>query len=425
MCATSLLDNVKAYFDEAARVMDLDSGLKKVLTEPERVHIVNMPARVAGKLEVFQGYRVQHSNVRGPYKGGVRFHPSVELSEISALAALMTWKCSLLNIPYGGAKGGITCDPGSMTKRELEALTRAYTRALMPNIGPHIDIPAPDVNTDEQTMAWMVDEASRMTGQNMFPLVTGKPIGLGGSLGRRESTGYGVAAVTVAALKKMGIDPTQASIAVQGFGKVGSWAALRLAGWGCKIVAISDVSGGKYRKEGLDMGAVQEHIRNSKKHLLEGYTAPGVVNISNDQLLTLDCDVLIPAALENQITLEVAKSMKAKLIVEGANGPVVPDADAVLAERGIISVPDILANAGGVTVSYFEWVQNLQGLSWPFDEVINKLDKMMVECLDDVWNASRELGCTLRTAAFVLAIRRVVETMSLKSDYTRVVSQEW
>ena len=425
MCATSLLDNVKAYFDEAARVMDLDSGLKKVLTEPERVHIVNMPARVAGKLEVFQGYRVQHSNVRGPYKGGVRFHPSVELSEVSALAALMTWKCSLLNIPYGGAKGGITCDPGSMTKRELEALTRAYTRALMPNIGPHIDIPAPDVNTDEQTMAWMVDEASRMTGQNMFPLVTGKPIGLGGSLGRRESTGYGVAAVTVAALKKMGIDPTQASIAVQGFGKVGSWAALRLAGWGCKIVAISDVSGGKYRKEGLDMGAVQEHIRNSKKHLLEGYTAPGVVNISNDQLLTLDCDVLIPAALENQITLEVAKSMKAKLIVEGANGPVVPDADAVLAERGIISVPDILANAGGVTVSYFEWVQNLQGLSWPFDEVINKLDKMMVECLDDVWNASRELGCTLRTAAFVLAIRRVVETMSLKSDYTRVVSQEW
>ena len=424
MCATSLLDNVKAYFDEAARVMDLDSGLKKVLTEPERVHIVNMPARVAGKLEVFQGYRVQHSNVRGPYKGGVRFHPSVELSEISALAALMTWKCSLLNIPYGGAKGGITCDPGSMTKRELEALTRAYTRALMPNIGPHIDIPAPDVNTDEQTMAWMVDEASRMTGQNMFPLVTGKPIGLGGSLGRRESTGYGVAAVTVAALKKMGIDPTQASIAVQGFGKVGSWAALRLAGWGCKIVAISDVSGGKYRKEGLDMGAVQEHIRNSKKHLLEGYTASGVVSISNDQLLTLDCDVLIPAALENQITLEVAKSMKAKLIVEGANGPVVPDADAVLAERGIISVPDILANAGGVTVSYFEWVQNLQGLSWPFDEVINKLDKMMVECLDDVWNASRELGCTLRTAAFVLAIRRVVETMSLKSDYTRVVSQE-
>ena len=273
-------------------------------------------------------------------------------------------------------------------------------------------------------MAWMVDEASSITGQNMFPLVTGKPIGFGGSLGRRESTGYGVAAVTIAALKKMGIEPTTARVAVQGFGKVGSWAGLRLAGWGCKIVAVSDVSGGKYRKEGLDMEAVQEHLATSTRHLLEGYTAPGVVDISNDELLTLDCDVLIPAALENQITYDIAKRVKAKLIVEGANGPVVPDADAVLADRGIISVPDILANAGGVTVSYFEWVQNLQGISWTFDEVIGRLDKMMVDCLSDVWNTSKQLGCTLRTAAFVLAIRRVVETMSLKSDYTRTVSQE-
>lgn len=423
MCAASLLDNVKAYFDEAARVMNLDPGLKKLLAEPERILVVNMPARVGGKLQVFQGYRVQHSSVRGPYKGGLRYHPSVELSEVTALAALMTWKCSLLNIPYGGAKGGITVDPSALSKRELESLTRAYTRALMPNIGPHIDVPAPDVNTDEQTMAWMVDEASSITGQNMFPLVTGKPIGFGGSLGRRESTGYGVAVVTVHALKKMGIDPTKATVAVQGFGKVGSWAALRLAEWGCKIVALSDVSGGKYCKAGLDMAAIQQHIKDSPKHLLEGYSAPGVVDIGNGDLLTLDCDVVIPAAMENQVTLEVAKGMKAKLIVEGANGPVVPDADAVLAQRGIISVPDILANAGGVTVSYFEWVQNLQGLSWPFDEVISKLDKMMVDCLDDVWAASEELGCTLRTAAFVLAIRRVVKTMSLKTDFGKVADE--
>lgn len=417
--AATLLENVKTYFDEAASKINLDPAIKKVLTEPDRLLVVNIPTRVGGKVEVFQGYRVQHSNARGPYKGGIRYHPSVELEEVTALAALMTWKCALLNVPYGGAKGGISCDPTTMTTRELEALTRAYTRALMPVIGPHTDVPAPDVNTNEQMMAWMVDEASSIVGHSMLPLVTGKPIALGGSLGRRESTGYGVAAVTVAALKKMGIDPKTATIAVQGFGKVGGWTAERLHKWGCKVVAVSDISGGKYCKDGLDIAAMLEYTKTSKNHLIEGYTAPGVVDIDNDGLLTIDADVLIPAAMENQITADVAERMRVKLVVEAANGPVIPEGDAVMAKRGIISVPDILANAGGVTVSYFEWVQNLQGLSWGFDEVIEKLDKMMVGCLDDVWAEAKRLDCTLRTAGFALAIGRVVESLMLRSDYRK------
>lgn len=423
MCATSLLDNVRTYFDEAARVMNLNPSLKKVLEVPDRTIVVNLPVMVGGKLEVFQGYRIQHNNARGPYKGGIRFHPSVELSEVSALAALMTWKCSLLNIPYGGAKGGIAVEPSKLNKKELEVLSRAYLRALMPNIGPQTDVPAPDVNTDGQIMAWMVDEASTIAGHAMLPLITGKPVPYGGSLGRAESTGYGVAVVAAAALKKMGIELKKAAVAVQGFGKVGAPAAIRMAEWGCKIVALSDISGGKYCKEGLDMAAVQKHITNSPKHLLEGFTGPGVVDINNDQLLTCECDVLIPAALENQIDAGVAKRLKCKLISEGANGPVTPEGDAILAERGIIDIPDILANAGGVTVSYFEWVQNLQGIAWTFDEVIDKMDKMMVDALDDVWAGAKEHKCTLRTAAFILAIRRVVETTLLRSDYARAAVQ--
>ncbi|MGE5580160.1 MAG: Glu/Leu/Phe/Val family dehydrogenase [Bacillota bacterium] len=420
---SSLLENVKTYFDEAARVMDLNPSLKKALMEPDRIITVKLPVMVNGKLEVFQGYRVQHNNARGPYKGGLRYHPSVEMSEVTALAALMTWKCSLLNIPYGGAKGGIAVDPSKLNKKELETLSRAYVRALLPNIGPQTDVPAPDVNTDGQIMAWMVDEASTMVGHSMLPLITGKPVAYGGSLGRAESTGYGVAVVAAAALKKMGIELKNATVAVQGFGKVGAPAAIRMAEWGCKIVALSDISGGKYCKDGLDMKAVQAHVAKHPKHLLEGFTGPGVVDINNDQLLTCECDVLIPAALENQIDANVANRLKCKLISEGANGPVTPEGDAILAKRGIIAIPDILANAGGVTVSYFEWAQNLQGVSWTFDEVIDKMDKMMVNCLDDVWAAAKEHKCTLRTAAFILAIRRVVETMLLRTDYARAAVQ--
>ncbi len=413
--ASTLLENVQHYFNRAADKLGLDADLRKVLSEPERTIIVNLPMRANGKLRVFQGYRVQHSKVRGPYKGGLRYHPDVEMEEVTALAALMTWKCSLLNIPYGGGKGGITVDPRELTRKELERLSRLYIRALMPNIGPHLDVPAPDVNTDAQIMAWMIDEVTTIAGGNMAPTLTGKPVAMGGSLGRTESTGYGIAICAMTALKKVGIDPKKATAAVQGFGKVGMWTAIRLHNEGVKIVAISDISGGLYRKEGLDINALSNYVKTSPQHLIAGYHEPGITAIGNVELLCLDADLIVPAALENQITAEVAKKMRCKVISEGANGPVTPEGDAVLEERGIVSIPDILANAGGVTVSYMEWVQNLQGLSWSFDEVINKLDKMMVDCLNEVWDLAAELKTNLRTAGFVLAIKRVVEPMKLKS----------
>lgn len=409
----SLLDNVKVFFEQAAKKMALDDGIRQILEEPDRVIEVKIPGTENGKPKVFKGYRVQHNNARGPYKGGLRYHPSVEMDEVKALAALMTWKCSLLNIPYGGGKGGISCDPSKLTKKELEHLSRSFIRLLMPNIGPTVDVPAPDVNTDEQIMAWMVDEASQIAGESMLPLLTGKPVSLGGSLGRRESTGYGVAIVGVEALKKLGIDPTKATAAVQGFGKVGGWAAERLYKMGVKVVAVSDISGGYYCRDGINIVELMQYTETSKGHLIEGYSAPGLSKISNEELLTLDVDLLVPAAMENQITPDVAKRVKAKVISEGANGPVTADGDAVLAERGIVVIPDILANAGGVTVSYFEWVQNFQHLSWTFEEVMSKLDAMMVSCLNDVWAVSQKEKCSLRTAAFILAISRVLEAMKL------------
>jgi len=413
--ASTLLENVQHYFDRAADKLGLDETTRKALSEPDRLVVVKLPMRVNGELKVFQGYRVQHNNARGPYKGGLRYHPSVELDEVTALAALMTWKCSLLNIPYGGAKGGIACEPWTLSQEELETLSRLYIRALMPNIGPLVDVPAPDVNTDEKIMGWMVDEASTIAGRSMAPLLTGKPIALGGSLGRRESTGFGVAVVALAALKKLGIDKTKATAAVQGFGKVGCWAAMRLHKEGVKVVAVSDISGGLYRKEGLDIKALYDYVQTSPRHLIAGYEEPGIQAISNEELLTLDVDVVIPAALENQIDETVAKKMRCKIVSEGANGPTTPEGDAVLESRGIIAIPDILANAGGVTVSYFEWVQNLQGLAWSFDEVISKLDTMMVSCLNEVWDLADELKTNLRTAGFVLAIKRVLEAMKLRS----------
>lgn len=409
----SLLDNVKVFFDQAAKKMALDDRVRQILEEPDRIIEVKIPGTESGKPKVFKGYRVQHNNARGPYKGGLRYHPSVEMDEVIALAGLMTWKCSLLNVPYGGGKGGISCDPSKLTAEELEAISRAYIRRLMPNIGPTVDVPAPDVNTNEQIMAWMVDEASQIAGVSMLPLLTGKPVALGGSLGRRESTGYGVAIVALEALKKIGIDPKKATAAVQGFGKVGGWTAERLYKMGCKVVAVSDISGGYYCKNGLNITELMQYTNTSKNHLIAGYSAPGLTQISNDELLTLDVDLLVPAAMENQIDPGVAKRVRAKVVTEGANGPITYDGDAVLVERGIVVVPDILANAGGVTVSYFEWVQNFQHLSWTFDEVMSKLDKMMVDGLNDVWEVSKKEECSLRTAAFILAISRVLDSMKL------------
>ncbi|NLA60180.1 MAG: Glu/Leu/Phe/Val dehydrogenase [Firmicutes bacterium] len=409
----SLLDNVKVFFDQAAKKLAIDDHIRQMLEEPDRVIEVKIPGSDNGKPKVFRGYRVQHNDARGPYKGGLRYHPTVEMDEVIALAALMTWKCSLLNIPYGGGKGGISCDPTKMTKQEIEAISRAFIRELMPNIGPTVDVPAPDVGTDGQVMAWMVDEATQIAGESMLPLLTGKPVSMGGSLGRTESTGYGVAITGVEALKKIGIEPKGATAAVQGFGKVGSWTAERLYKMGVKVVAVSDISGGYYCKDGLDIVDLMKYTVTSKGHLIEGYSAPGITKITNDELLTLDVDLLCPCAMENQIDPGVAKRVRAKVISEGANGPVTADADAILSERGIVVIPDILANAGGVTVSYFEWVQNFQHISWTFDEVIGKLDGMMIGCLNDVWEVSKTEKCSLRTAAFILAIKRVVEAMKL------------
>ncbi len=409
----SLLDNVKVFFDQAAKKLAIDDHIRQMLEEPDRVIEVKIPGSENGKPKVCRGYRVQHNDARGPYKGGLRYHPTVEMDEVIALAALMTWKCSLLNIPYGGGKGGISCDPTKMTKQEIEAISRAFIRELMPNIGPTVDVPAPDVGTDGQVMAWMVDEATQIAGESMLPLLTGKPVSMGGSLGRTESTGYGVAITGVEALKKIGIEPKGATAAVQGFGKVGSWTAERLYKMGVKVVAVSDISGGYYCKDGLDIVDLMKYTVTSKGHLIEGYSAPGITKITNDELLTLDVDLLCPCAMENQIDPGVAKRVRAKVISEGANGPVTADADAILSERGIVVIPDILANAGGVTVSYFEWVQNFQHISWTFDEVIGKLDGMMIGCLNDVWEVSKTEKCSLRTAAFILAIKRVVEAMKL------------
>ncbi len=409
--ASTLLQNVQVFFGKAADKLELSQEIRDFLSKPQRTVLVNIPVKVGGKTRVFQGYRVQHNNARGPYKGGLRYHPAVDLEEVEALAALMTWKCSLLDVPYGGGKGGVSVDPSTLNESELEELSRKFVRALMPVIGPDIDVPAPDVNTDGRIMAWMVDEAEGIVGHSMLPLFTGKPVGFGGSLGRTESTGYGVAITGIHALEKLGIKRTEATACVQGFGKVGMWTAMRLQSEGVKVVAVSDISGAIYCKDGIDINALKEYTANSPKHFIEGYTQPGLESIDPNGLLTLDVDLVCPAAMENQIDAEVARKMKCKVVSEGANGPVVPDGDAVLSERGIVSVPDILANAGGVTVSYFEWVQNRQGLYWGFDEVIDKMDSMMLSCLDEVWDLAKELDTNLRTAAFMVAIRRVIASV--------------
>ncbi|MEW6522886.1 MAG: Glu/Leu/Phe/Val dehydrogenase [Bacillota bacterium] len=416
MNATSLLDHVRSYFDDAADLIGLDPGYRQVLFYPERVLAVNIPAKVGGTLQVLRGYRVQHSSVRGPYKGGIRYHPAVEVDEITALAALMTWKCSLLNLPYGGAKGGVACDPALMSLAELELLTRRYVRMLMPNLGPLVDIPAPDVNTNERIMAWIVDEASVLAGYNVPSIVTGKPLTLGGSLGRREATGYGAASLALAALQLLGRDARDTTVAIQGFGKVGSWAARRLAEAGCKVVAVSDVSGGKYRALGLPVAQLAEFTAGPPEQFLHGCRVPGAEDLSNRDLLELDVDVLVPAAMENQITAEVAQNVKAALVVEGANGPTVPAADTILANKGCVVLPDILVNAGGVVVSYFEWVQNLQAISWSLAEIQQRLENVLVNGLHAVWEATQDLGITPRQAAYVLAIRRVDEVLKLRHD---------
>ena len=403
-----LWGTVLSQLDEVAERLELNPGIHGILRQPERELTVSVPVVMDdGSIEVYTGYRIQHSSARGPCKGGIRYHPDVNLNEVRALAALMTWKCAVVNIPYGGAKGGVQCDPDKLSKDELCRMTRRFTAMIMPIIGSRRDIPAPDVNTNPQIMAWITDTVSMLERKTVIDIVTGKPIALGGSKGRKEATGRGVAITTIELLKRNGLDASDTTVAVQGYGNVGSCAATILDQMGCQIVAVSDVSGGLYRSQGLDISDVNEHVSHHPKGLLEGYEAPGVERISNDELLTSDVDVLIPAALEHQIRADNASDIRAKMVVEGANGPTTREADEILQSQDVIVVPDILANAGGVVVSYFEWVQDLQCYFWDEEEVNSNLKRIMVRSFQEVWDFSQENNVPLRLGAYMLAVDRV------------------
>lgn len=404
---------------DLARVhTSIPDGIWKVLRSPERSLEVSIPIiRDDGEIEVFTGYRVQYSSARGPCKGGIRYHPGVTLDEVKALAGWMTWKCAVANVPYGGAKGGVVCDPTRLSEREVERLTRCYTARILPIIGPKQDIPAPDVNTNASIMNWVVDTASQLRGEAVPGIVTGKSIELGGALGRAEATGRGVMFITIGVLQRLGIDLSHATIAVQGFGNVGSVAARLLSKQGGKVVAVSDISGGYYRSEGFDIDDVVHYVKGSPGHLLAGYSASGIEEITNEEVLTLDVDILIPAALEAQITSQNAAHVRANVIIEAANGPTTPEADVILAENEIVVVPDILANAGGVVCSYFEWVQNIQCLPWEEEETNQRLGKVMQRALREVLDLSKERNISLRLAAFVLGVERVAQAAMLRGVF--------
>ncbi|HEX5163905.1 MAG TPA: Glu/Leu/Phe/Val dehydrogenase [Thermomicrobiales bacterium] len=410
-----LLRDAIAHVRAAAKRLGLNDGLLQVLETPEREINVALPVEMDnGTIRVFHGYRVQHSRLLGPAKGGFRYHPDVDIDEVRGLASLMTWKCSLLNLPYGGAKGGVSVDPTVLSTSELARLTRAYAAALAPVIGSRVDVPAPDVNTNDKTMGWFLDEYERVSGNYDPAVVTGKPIALGGSEGRGESTGRGVALAAKLMLTRVGIPLDEARIVVQGYGKVGFDTVRFLADAGCRIIAISDVSGGLYNPEGLDIPRINEHVNRHPKRLLEGYVGDDAETISNADILTLECDALIPAALEGQITGANADHIRARIIVEGANGPTTSEADVILAKRGILVVPDILANAGGVVVSYFEWLQGLQGQRWTLADVREKLDAQMTEAFNSVVVRADQEHITLRQAAFLIALERVATAARLR-----------
>lgn len=410
----SALENAMRQFDEAAGRMNIDSAMLDILKLPRRAVIVNLPILMDnGRFKVFTGYRVQHSITRGPAKGGLRYHPNVTLDEVSALAAWMTWKCAIVNIPFGGAKGGIACDPTTMSKNELERLTRRYTADLIDIIGPDIDVPAPDVNTDAQIMAWMMDTYSMHARHTVTSIVTGKPVEVGGSLGRREATGRGVLFSIREACKHKKLSLKGARCVVQGFGNVGSVSAELLYRDGARIIGVCDVFGGLCNPDGINIPDLIEYVKRNKKVI--GF--PGAKPIDSNEILMLECDVLVPAALENVITERNAKDIKAAIVAEGANGPTTPDADRILESRGVFVIPDILCNSGGVTVSYFEWVQDRMGYFWTEDEVNSRLESIMVKAFDDVLRTSLENKSNMRIAAFTLAIKRVLDVMMLRGVY--------
>lgn len=407
---SSPLADARWFVDEAADALGLDPGLHALLAVPERALTVNLPVAMDdGTVQVFPGYRVQHSNVRGPYKGGVRYHPAVTQEETTVLAMLMTWKCAVLDIPFGGAKGGVQCEPRLLSRTELERLTRAYALAIRPVIGADRDIPAPDINTNERTMAWMVDALSQAGEPQAMAAVTGKPLGLGGSQGRAQATGKGLTVVALELLRQHGRDPRQTSVAVQGIGKVGRDVALGLAAAGCRVVAVSDVSGGVYAAEGLDIATLLAQVKQSATGLLDDVIIPDATWISNPDLLELEVDLLIPAALEGQITSENAPRVRAWAVIEGANAPTTRAADAILEDAGVLLVPDILANAGGVVVSHLEWVQNRQGMYWDEAEIDAMLGRRMVRAFASVAALAAERNVSMRRAAYYLAVSRVAE----------------
>ncbi len=405
-------DSMMSRFDIAAKMLNLNEGLYNVLKSPARQVIVSLPITMDnGKIEVFEGFRVVHNINLGPAKGGIRYSMDVHLDEVKALAAWMTWKCAVSNIPFGGGKGGIKCDPRKMSANELERLTRAYTRAMIDVFGPEKDIPAPDMGTGPREMAWLMDQYSKLVGYSSPAVVTGKPLVLGGSKGRVEATGRGVMVATRSAMLKMGLNPFKSTCAVQGFGNVGSISAKLLQQQGLKVVAISDVTGGYYNPEGIDADEAIAY-RDNNGGTLEGFAKAS--KISNEELLELDVDVLVPAAMEDQITGRNANNIKAKLIVEGANGPIAASADDILNSKGIMVVPDILANAGGVTVSYFEWVQNRLGYFWTEERVNRRADRNMKEAFEVVYQTSLKYNCNLRIAAYIVAIDKVAQVTQLR-----------
>jgi len=402
------LDSAIQQFEEAAEILKLEEGLRELLKMPKRTLIVSVPVKMDnGSIKTFMGVRVQHCDALGPFKGGIRYYPTVTVEGVTALAMLMTWKTAVMNLPFGGAKGGVRCNPKEMSLNELERLTRRYTAMIYDIIGPHIDIPAPDVYTDAQTMAWIMDTYSQLKGEPTPAVVTGKPVNLGGSEGRAEATSYGVAVCVREATKKFGIPLKNARVVIQGFGKVGAHASQILYDWGAKIIAVSDFKGGILSKDGLNPYKVSEYEK--KTGSVVGFES--MKSISNEELLELECDFLIPAALEGVIHKRNADNIRAKVIIEGANGPVTPEADSILDQKNIKVIPDILANAGGVTVSYLEWVQNLQRFYWTREEVLNRLDERMVKAFNEVAEYQEKYRVNYRRAALVLAVERVVNAI--------------
>ena len=406
--------NAQRQFDNAAEILKLGPGLRAVLREVRRELVVRFPVKLdSGAVRMFEGYRVQHNTTRGPAKGGLRFHPDTSLDEVKALAMWMTWKCALANIPFGGAKGGVVCDPATLSLRELERLSRRFASEISILVGPESDIPAPDVNTGGQIMAWIMDTISMEAGYSVPAAVTGKPLDIGGSEGRPSATGRGVTIVALDACRMLDMDPAETTVAVQGFGNVGSVSAELMQESGFRICAVSDVFGGIYSPQGIDIRALLEH--RSRTGGIAGF--PGTSPVSNTALLELPVDVLVPAALENQITARNAGRIEARLIVEGANGPTTPDADQILERRGVTVVPDILANAGGVTVSYFEWVQDLQSLFWEEGEINRRLERILQRAFAQVCEQARAHSVSLRLGAYLVAVKRVADATAVRGIY--------